>query len=1024
MKKKAERTFGRCLVGRGNLASREVQKRSASFVRRSLAALGRQSRRYPLLLVLLVLLIYTQFYLAYGRLLSVCTPLLLLPYVQIFCCFRGRRRGFLLALVFLVELLPLGHLCLSLDQAARYESERASRGALPYQYRILTLPQRSGDGQWLSFLAADAERPLLRFSCLLRCESAKRRPHAFRTRGEETARERGGEGAAPFTDETEVSPAEASAPERKEKKPETTDVAGNDEPPSSREAELEQDEEQLLPGLIFSSSCAGERIRDEISPHAASRSRFAASELCYYSLILTKQDIKTEADSPPDFALKTTWLLRRELERLLRPCLGPEARSLARACLLADRSQWPKRLNRDFRAAALMHILAASGTHLQFYLLWLSLLLKKTRLRFVPRQCFLLFLAFLFVTISAGAPALLRAFSFLALQGAARLRKRPLDSLSACCHSSVFLLLFQPALLFKTAYVLSFLASMALIAAGRMYAAFYFEEEEGAAAEARILARLLCAFSRADLLWRVPAFWQIWHRGRRRLLRLFLVYLLIQMALAPFLLPMGGRISVWAFVYHFFAQLLLCFFLFTVLPLCVFAALLPPGFLLRMLSFWPELAARALFALSASARASLMRSFLLPAPRYFGVVYAAFFLLLISLFYFRRQRRRARDAAENEMNPFPEECESYTKRKGKFVSERRRGFILAGLFVLWIAWTGQGMYTVPFLCEVRFLSGGTGDLAVIELFDGRRILIDAAKEEDAPKYLGTYLERQSRPEVDLLVISHLHEDHYGGGLYLADEGLLRAVYWRRSLDGPRMDEQERRESRKAYEKMKEKWVHCGAEIHGAEETPLIEISPDIRLRLLDSAPEEAKDENGRSLVQMLEIGERRILFTGDLSAEDEERVLRCCGETIRADVLKVSHHGSKYSSGSRFLRAVGAKMAVITVGKNRYGHPAEETVGRLRSAGAEVYRSDLDGDLLFRFETDGRVRFHCIKKESCGDYLENYRSEVAFLDTIRHDTIRVKNKVIEVRPRLLREERGDGISAVRCYEDSSSQTAG
>ena len=107
----------------------------------------------------------------------------------------------------------------------------------------------------------------------------------------------------------------------------------------------------------------------------------------------------------------------------------------------------------------------------------------------------------------------------------------------------------------------------------------------------------------------------------------------------------------------------------------------------------------------------------------------------------------------------------------------------------------------------------------------------------------------------------------------------------------------------------------------------------------------------------LEYGTFSVLFAGDAEGPTEAWLLGS-GAELHATVLKVAHHGSRYASGARFLRAVGERIAIVSVGaRNDYGHPAPETLSRLARSGASIYRTDMDGDVTI--ETDGasiRVR--------------------------------------------------------------------
>jgi competence protein ComEC len=103
------------------------------------------------------------------------------------------------------------------------------------------------------------------------------------------------------------------------------------------------------------------------------------------------------------------------------------------------------------------------------------------------------------------------------------------------------------------------------------------------------------------------------------------------------------------------------------------------------------------------------------------------------------------------------------------------------------------------------------------------------------------------------------------------------------------------------------------------------------------------DVNENSVVVMLEYRGFRILFMGDAGQNSEARLL-ASGVDLRADILKVGHHGSAYASTPEFIAAVHPKIAIISVGRhNRFGHPAPRTLATLRAAGVTVYRTDRCG---------------------------------------------------------------------------------
>lgn len=106
------------------------------------------------------------------------------------------------------------------------------------------------------------------------------------------------------------------------------------------------------------------------------------------------------------------------------------------------------------------------------------------------------------------------------------------------------------------------------------------------------------------------------------------------------------------------------------------------------------------------------------------------------------------------------------------------------------------------------------------------------------------------------------------------------------------------------------------------------------------------DLNERSVVLLLLEDNKRVLLTGDAGDQTEAELLKL-GNLPDVDYLKVGHHGSRYASTLEFLQAIKPEWAVISVGeKNRYGHPTEETLERLRGVGTEIHRTDVEGTIV------------------------------------------------------------------------------
>jgi competence protein ComEC len=198
--------------------------------------------------------------------------------------------------------------------------------------------------------------------------------------------------------------------------------------------------------------------------------------------------------------------------------------------------------------------------------------------------------------------------------------------------------------------------------------------------------------------------------------------------------------------------------------------------------------------------------------------------------------------------------------------------------------------------------------------------------------------------VPLVLLSHLHADHVDG-LPGVLEGRSVALVQSGPLDQPH-------DSAAAVER----WTAAaGVPL----ELPTLGESRsvgDLRWTVLAPARRFAgtsSDPNNSSIVLRVEVGPTTVLLTGDVEPEAQRDLLRR-GVDVRADVMKVPHHGSRHQEPA-FLEAVGAAVVVATVGaENDYGHPSESVLDTLRAAGARSFRTDLDGDVALAHR-DGRL---------------------------------------------------------------------
>lgn len=240
--------------------------------------------------------------------------------------------------------------------------------------------------------------------------------------------------------------------------------------------------------------------------------------------------------------------------------------------------------------------------------------------------------------------------------------------------------------------------------------------------------------------------------------------------------------------------------------------------------------------------------------------------------------------------------------------------------------------------EVHYLDVGQADAALI-LCDDEVMLIDGGNPEDS-SLIAVYLKKCSITHLDYIICSHAHDDHVGGlpgALSVASAGAVFAPKTENDI--------------KSYHSFKSKVEAQGLEIQNPVPGSSIKFGSSV-VNFLGPISEELGELNNTSIVLKITYGETSFLFTGDAEREEEQEIT-AKDYDLSATVLKIGHHGSENSTSYVFLREIMPEYAIISVGKeNSYGHPAEETLSRLRDADVKVYRTDLQGDIIAK--SDGK----------------------------------------------------------------------
>lgn len=239
--------------------------------------------------------------------------------------------------------------------------------------------------------------------------------------------------------------------------------------------------------------------------------------------------------------------------------------------------------------------------------------------------------------------------------------------------------------------------------------------------------------------------------------------------------------------------------------------------------------------------------------------------------------------------------------------------------------------------KVVFLNVGQGDAILISQGINQILIDSGSSGQVISEKIGKYIPFWDR-KIETIVMTHPDQDHIGGFVEIFKNYEVKTVIKTNAQS-----------ESKTYNAISELIYEEGSEVVEAKIGINIIFPNGIRINTIypfDSVTESKSDTNSSSVVMLLDHKKSRFLFTGDIPMEKENEILQK-GIDISADILKVSHHGSKYSTSDEFLKAISPKDTIISVGKNSYGHPTEDVLQRLKKIGARIFRTDEVGDIEY-----------------------------------------------------------------------------
>ena len=239
--------------------------------------------------------------------------------------------------------------------------------------------------------------------------------------------------------------------------------------------------------------------------------------------------------------------------------------------------------------------------------------------------------------------------------------------------------------------------------------------------------------------------------------------------------------------------------------------------------------------------------------------------------------------------------------------------------------------------RVNYIDVGQGDSIFIQLPNNQTMLIDAGEAYKSDNVIN-YLNNLGITKIDYVIGTHPHTDHIGGLEKVINTFDIGSIYMPRAGS-----------TSKTYEDLLTTISSKGLKVKTAKSGVVVLDEDNLKLEFIAPNSDSYSELNNYSAVLKLTYLDNTFLFMGDAETLSEDEITN----EIKADVIKVGHHGSDSSSSIEFVKKVSPEYAIIMVGVgNSYNHPYQSIIDRYESVGAKVLRTDLDGNIVC--DSDGK----------------------------------------------------------------------
>ena len=639
------------------------------------------------------------------------------------------------------------------------------------------------------------------------------------------------------------------------------------------------------------------------------------------------KNIKVIEQNKGNIFMNFTYKISDEIKENIEEFMGEKYSGLLIGLLLGDSSKIDENMEENFKITSLTHILAVSGAQVSYIIVAMYSLLKrkigiqKTRVVIIASLIF-------YTALTGFSPSIVRAGIMGIILMISGLVFRKNDIINSIAISLFFMLVYNPFLLENVGLQLSYLGTIGIIGFNKT------------------IILILKNIQIRNRKWK--------YKINRKLI------LLISKIKEILAVTMSASLAVVpVMIYHF--NLFGTYFLITNLlasiiigPITLLGTLLVIiSFIsiniVKILSYILKFLIDILLFISSFSKLPISKIYIpTPTITFIIIIYLS---LIISLFIYKVFHER------NPNTTILRVRNLLALVKYKF--KQNRDDVIKKIVIISI---------VIFLCiifiprdlKINFVDVGQGDSTFIITPKNKTILIDGGGSNTGSFDVGEntllpYILDKGYNKIDLMIISHFDSDHVGGLLTILEEIKVEKVLIAKQ-------EEQSENYKRFFNIVKEKNIPVIVGKRGDK----INIEKDLYLDILFPESEQIEENviNNNSLVFNIHYNNFSMLFTGDIEEIAEKRIIEITNKSrLKADIIKIPHHGSKTSSTRELLEIVLPKIALIGVGKdNLFGHPSSETIDKLDELEIKTYRTDINGEIMINVNKSGIRRIRTIYK--------------------------------------------------------------